>query len=394
MRRIGTVSRGIRLPIISKGDDIVRIIVDQILDASRSSYEPFEIRNRDIIGITESLVARAQGNYVTPADIAEDVRTKIPDGDAVILFPLLSRNRFYPLLKGIIEGIRGKVHILFSYPTDEVGNQLISPTNFYTKQSTLKNERFDEAEFYSVFGAFLHPFTGIDYIKLYKEIAPDRVEVHFSNNPMNVFEYGKNVIVATIHSRELHKELLKRDGATVIGLDDLCTVSLRKGMGFNEQYGLLGSNNTGEDMIKLFPRDCERFVQEVQASLRERTGRDVEVLIYGDGAFKDPVCGIWELADPVVSPAFTEGLRGVPNEIKLKYVADNAEDGKADSAVMDAIREKKKGDSTVGEGSTLGTTPRRFADLVGSLCDLTSGSGDKGTPVVYISGYFDNYSDE
>ena len=394
MRHIGTVSRGIRLPIVVQGDDIVKIVVDQVLEASQSSYEPFEIRNKDIVGITESLVARAQGNYVTPADIAEDVRAKIPEGDAVILFPLLSRNRFYPLLKGIIDGIRGKVHILFSYPTDEVGNQLISPVDFYSKQSILKNECFDEEEFYAVFGSFLHPFTGVDYIKLYKEIAPDRVVVHFSNNPMNVFEYGKNIIVATIHARELHKELLKRSGATIIGLDDICTVPVREGMGYNEQYGLLGSNNTGEDMIKLFPRDSERFVQEVRASLKKRTGKDLEVLVYGDGAFKDPVCGIWELADPVVSPAFTDGLRGVPNEIKLKYVADNAASGEAGSAVMDAIRGKKKGDSTIGEDSTLGTTPRRFPDLVGSLCDLTSGSGDKGTPVVYISGYFDNYSDQ
>lgn len=392
MRLIGTVSRGIRLPIITEGDNIVNIVVDQVMEASQSAYEPFTIKDRDIVGITESLLARAQGNYVTHEDIAADVRAQIPSGDVVLLAPLLSRNRFYPLLKGIIAGVSGKVHIVLTYPNDEVGNQLIDPENYYTNQSKLSKECFGEEEFYATFGTYLHPFTGVDYVRLYKDIDPERIQVHFSNNPMSCFDFAENVIVCTIHMRALHKTLLKsRPHGVVIGLDDICKKPIRQGAGYNELYGLLGANNTGENRVKLFPRNCETFVEQVHQLLKEKTGKDLEVLIYGDGAFKDPVCGIWELADPVVSPAHTEGLVGVPREIKLKYIADNSE-GDAGEAVLDAIKEKRKS-VDMDENSALGTTPRRFADLVGSLCDLTSGSGDKGTPVVYVSGYFDNYTD-
>lgn len=390
-RKTGTVSRGIRLPVISQGDNIVSIVTDSLIEASLSQYEPFTIRERDIVGVTESLLARAQGNYISTADIVADITRKIPDGDVSVLFPIMSRNRFYPLLRGIAEGTRGKVHICFSYPNDEVGNQLIAPLDFYRKGVSLPAQFFDEDFYYSHFGAYRHPFTGVDYVELYKSIAPDKIVCHFVNNPLHALEFAHSVIVASIHMRALHKEILQHAGAHVIGLDDICTEPLHDGMGYNSDYGLLGSNYTSDEKIKLFPRDSDKFVRELQSAIKERTGKQLEVLVYGDGAFKDPVCGIWELADPVVSPGFTEGLLGTPKEIKLKYIADSAS-GDSTEAVMDAI--KNKGAGEMSEKSSLGTTPRQLADLVGSLCDLTSGSGDKGTPVVYVSGYFSSYADD
>lgn len=392
MRKIGTVSRGIRLPVVMEGDDIVQIVVGGVLEASSSPYEPFAVRDRDIVGITESLLARAQGNYVSMDDIAADISSKIPKGDVAVLFPIMSRNRFYPLLRGIVAGTHGKVHIFFSYPNDEVGNQLVEPQAFYEKAPSLPSQSFDEPLYYSHFGQYRHPFTGVDYVELYKSIDPDKVVCHFTNDPFYALQFTQNVIVASIHLRALHKDMLKKAGAFVIGLDDICTQPLHEGMGYNPEYGLLGSNYTSDEKIKLFPRDAEKFVTMVQTALFEETGKHIEVLVYGDGAFKDPVCGIWELADPVVSPGFTEGLRGTPKEIKFKYVADSTEHDDTTQAVIEAIRNKGKND--LSEKCSLGTTPRQLADLVGSLCDLTSGSGDKGTPVVYISGYFSSYVDE
>lgn len=378
-----------------EGDDIVKIVVNGVLEASASEYEPFVIRDRDIIGVTESLLARAQGNYVSVDDIAADVREKIPGGDIAVLFPIMSRNRFYPLLKGIAQGTTGKVHIFFSYPGDEVGNQLVDPLVFCEKGLPFASQSFEEETFYSHFGEYKHPFTGVDYIQLYREIAPERIVPHFTNDPLYALEFTNQVLVASIHSRELYKGILNKAGAVAFGLDDLCTKPLREGMGYNAQYGLLGSNYTSEKKIKLFPRDADQFVVRVKEALESATDKKIEVLVYGDGAFKDPVCGIWELADPVVSPAHTDGLVGTPKEIKLKFVADNAADwggGDSTAAVIEAIKSKEQ--NVLSEKNSLGTTPRRLADLVGSLCDLTSGSGDKGTPVVYISGYFSSYVDE
>lgn len=393
MRLTGTVSRGIRLPVLVEGDDLVSIVVDSVVKASASSYEPFTIRDRDVIGVTESLLARTQGNYVSTSDIAADIERRFPSGDLAVLFPIMSRNRFYPLLKGIVAGTRGKVHIFFSYPNDEVGNQLIEPLAFYRKGPSLPAHSFDENVYYSHFGGYEHPFTGVDYVELYKSIDPEKIVCHFTNDPLYVLAFAKSVLVASIHLRALHKEILRDAGAFVIGLDDVCSEPLRASQGYNVQYGLLGSNYTSDEKIKLFPRDSDVFVLAVQRAMEERTGKKVEVLVYGDGAFKDPVCGIWELADPVVSPAFTDGLRGTPKEIKLKYIADTSADGcDRTAAVIEAI--KNKGELEKSGKMSLGTTPRQLSDLVGSLCDLTSGSGDKGTPVIHISGYFSSYADE
>ncbi|MBQ9881961.1 MAG: coenzyme F420-0:L-glutamate ligase [Synergistes sp.] len=393
MRYVGTVSRGIRLPVITRGDDVIKIISDCIIKAAESERDSFTIRDRDVIGVTESLVARSQGNYVTLADISADIAGKFPEGDVAIFAPILSRNRFCQLLRGIVNGIKGQVHIILTYPNDEVGNQLIEPMNYYLSSSKLDKECFGEDDFYSVFGEYKHPFTGVDYIQLYKGIDPQRVSVHFSNNPLSALKFAKQVIVASIHARHIHRDILEKGGAAkVVTMDQICSAPVREGAGFNPDYGVLGSNYTNENSVKLFPRGCGEFVKKLQAELFARTGRKPEVLVYGDGAFKDPACGIWELADPVVSPGFTEGLNGMPKEIKFKYVADNAAGKDAAKAVEEAIRSK---DSLDRFGhSTLGTTPRRLTDLIGSLCDLTSGSGDKGTPVVYIQGYFDNYLDD
>ncbi|MEG1823793.1 MAG: coenzyme F420-0:L-glutamate ligase [Cloacibacillus sp.] len=393
MRYVGAVSRGIRLPVVTQGDDIIKIITESIVKAAQSPRDKFEMRNGDVIGVTESLVARSQGNYVTLADISNDVAAKFPDGDVAVICPILSRNRFHQLLRGMVAGIKGRVHVVLTYPSDEVGNQIIEPMNYYLNNKNLSGECFDEKEYYEVFGEYKHPFTGVDYIQLYKSIAPERVSVHFSNNPLSALKFADQVIVASIHARTIHRDILEKGGAKkVVTMDQICSEPHRPGMGWNENYGLLGSNYTNDNSVKLFPRDCTAFVNKLKDELKKCSGIDTEVLVYGDGAFKDPVCGIWELADPVVSPGFTDGLSGMPKEIKLKYVADNASGGNPEEAVKEAIRAKGALDR-FGH-STLGTTPRRLTDLIGSLCDLTSGSGDKGTPVIYIQGYFDNYLDD
>jgi len=392
MRLVGTVSRGIRLPVVTSGADIVNIIADSIISASESAGDKFNFHDRDIVGVTESLLARSQGNYVTIDDISEDISKKIPSGDVALIFPIMSRNRFYQILRGIVRGVSGKVHIIFSYPSDEVGNKVIDPINYYLKNSEISGDCFSENEYYRIFGEYRHPFTGVDYISLYKNIDPERVSVHFANNPLAALKFAKNVIVASIHTRKLHRDILEKAGANVLSLDEVCSSPVRDGAGYNEQYGLLGSNYTNDNSVKLFPRNCDQFVNELQHELIKRTGKKPEVLVYGDGAFKDPACGIWELADPVVSPGYTDGLKGIPKEIKFKYVADNAGGKDPAEAVKEAIRSKKDIDSS--EQCTLGTTPRNLTDLIGSLCDLTSGSGDKGTPVIFIQGYFDSYLDD
>ncbi|NLX75459.1 MAG: F420-0--gamma-glutamyl ligase [Synergistaceae bacterium] len=392
MRYVGAVSRGIRLPIVTKCENLVKVISDNIIAASKSERDPFVIRDRDVIGVTESLLARAQGNFVSIDDISEDIRNKVPDGDVSIVFPIMSRNRFLIPLQGIVNGVKGRVHLFLSYPSDEVGNEIIDPMNFYLNEKKLKNETFDEKEYYEVFGEYKHSFTGVNYVDLYKSINPEKVSIYFTNNPLSALDYSNTVIVASIHARKLHKEILENAGANVISLDEICSTPVRAGAGYNKMYGLLGSNYMNDTSVKLLPQDSDVFVRELQDDIKKRTGKKVEVLVYGDGAFKDPVCGIWELADPVVSPGFTDGLLGVPKEIKFKYVADNAKDIDPSVAVREAI--ESKADLKKFSQYALGTTPRRITDLLGSLCDLTSGSGDKGTPIVYIQGYFDSYLDD
>ena len=395
MERItGTVVRGIRTPIINEGDDLIQIVTDSVIKASR--VEGFDIKDRDIIGITESVVARAQGNYATIDDIAEDVRSKFGKSAIGVIFPILSRNRFAVCLRGIAKGA-GKIVLMLSYPADEVGNHLVDidsldekGINPYTDVLTLK-------QFRELFGNRKHTFTGIDYIDYYKSLAEEfgiECEIIFSNNPRTILEYTKNVLACDIHTRARTKRILRSAGAeTVYGLDEILTAPVN-GSGYNETYGLLGSNKATDDKVKLFPRNCSRLAENIQARLKELTSKTVEVLVYGDGAFKDPVGKIWELADPVVSPGYTPGLEGTPNEVKLKYLADNefrnlrGEEQK--KAISEYIRNKKK--DLEGEMVSQGTTPRRLTDLIGSLCDLTSGSGDKGTPVIYIQGYFDSYA--
>ncbi|WP_276956370.1 coenzyme F420-0:L-glutamate ligase [Jonquetella anthropi] len=388
MRHIGTVARGIRLPVVMSGDDLKKIVVNSLMEAAASEQDGFKFKDRDIVGVTESLVARAQGNYVTTEDIAQDVARLTDEGDAVLLFPILSRNRFLELLKGIVAGVRGTLHLVLSYPCDEVGNGVMDRQEFYEKAHLLSDSAFDEDEFRRVFGTWTHPFTGLDYVELYKSVAPEKIKVHFAQSPKAALSYAKQVIVASIHDRNLHRQVLEWLGAKVITLDQICAAP-QEGRGWNDRFGLLGSNYSRAGVVKLFPRDCEAFVADLQEELRRQTGRQIDVLVYGDGAFKDPVGGIWELADPVVSPACTSGLIGMPHEIKFKYVADNAGDKTPLQAVTEAIQAKAK--TSRSDKTGLGTTPRRLSDLVGSLCDLVSGSGDKGTPVIYISGYFDSY---
>jgi len=393
-KTVGTISRGIRTPIIRSGDNLVDIIADSLLDAAKE--EKFEIRDRDIIAATEAIVARAQNNYATIDNIAEDVRNKFSSDTIGVIFPILSRNRFAICLRGIAKGVK-KVVLMLSYPSDEVGNHLISldlmdekGVNPYTDVLTLKNYR-------QLFGENKHTFTGVDYVEYYSQLIREsgaEVEVIFSNNPRTILNYTKNVLTCDIHTRARTKRILKENGGNIIlGLDDILTASVN-GSGYNENYGLLGSNKATEDKVKLFPRDCDKFVQELQAEMIKRTGKNIEVMVYGDGAFKDPVGKIWELADPVVSPAYTKGLEGTPNEVKLKYLADNNFADLKGEELRKAIEEyiKNKDSNLVGSMASQGTTPRRLTDLIGSLCDLTSGSGDKGTPVVYIQGYFDNYT--
>lgn len=393
-KMVGTVSRGIRTPIIRGGDNLVEIVADSVLEAAKD--EGFEIRDRDIIAATEAIVARAQNNYVTVNEIAEDIRNKFTGDTLGVIFPILSRNRFAICLRAIAKGAK-KIALMLSYPSDEVGNHLISidmmdekNVNPYTDVLTLDKYR-------ELFGQVKHPFTGVDYVEYYGDLIKEagaEVEIIFSNNPRTILNYTKDVLVCDIHTRARTKRILKENGGnTILGLDDILTSPIN-GSGCNEQYGLLGSNKATEEKVKLFPRNCEEFVLQLQAEMFKRTGKNVEVMVYGDGAFKDPVGKIWELADPVVSPAYTNGLEGTPNEVKLKYLADNNFAHLEGEELKNAIKEhiKNKKENLVGSMESQGTTPRRLTDLIGSLCDLTSGSGDKGTPVVYIQGYFDNYT--
>jgi len=392
-RLVGTISRGIRAPIITKGDDIVDIVTSSVINASKS--EGFSLGDRDVVGITEAVVARAQGNYASYLDIAYDIKDKFGDNPIGVIFPILSRNRFATCLKGIAKGAK-KIILMLSYPSDEVGNHLVNIDMLDAKGINPWSDILDEEQFRELFGHPKHTFTGIDYVKYYKEIVESQgcqVEIIFANDCRAILNYTNYVLACDIHSRMRTKRLLKEKGATVYLLDDILNKSIN-GSGYNETYGLLGANKATEDQIKLFPRDCQKVVDAIQQKLFEKTNCDIEVLIYGDGAFKDPVGKIWELADPVVSPAFTKGLVGQPNEVKLKYLADNDfKDLKGDK-LKEAIRQyiRHKGDDLVGQRASQGTTPRRLTDLIGSLCDLTSGSGDKGTPIVLIQGYFDNYT--
>ena len=395
-RMVGTVSRGVRAPIIREGDDLRKIVTESVLEASKQ--DGFEIRNRDIIAMTEAIVARAQGNYATVDDIAEDVRTKLGGETVGVVFPILSRNRFAICLRGIAKGAK-KVVLMLSYPSDEVGNHLIDWDAMDEKGVDPYRDVLSLEKYRELFGYRKHRFTGVDYVEYYSDLIREcgaEVEVVFANDPREILNYTKNVIHCDIHTRARTSRLLKSAGAErVFGLDEIMTAPVN-GSGCNEKYGLLGSNKATEEKVKLFPRDCQALVEEIQADILKETGKHVEVMVYGDGAFKDPVGKIWELADPVVSPAYTAGLEGTPNELKLKYLADNdfAElSGEALRSAIESEIRKKDGD-LVGQMVSEGTTPRRLTDLIGSLCDLTSGSGDKGTPIVYIQGYFDNYTAE
>lgn len=394
-RLIGTVSRGIRGPIIRQGDDLVDIAVSCIMDAAAS--ENIEIRDRDIIALTESIVARAQGNYATVADIADDVRSKTGGGTVGVIFPILSRNRFAICLKGIAKGCR-KVVLMLSYPSDEVGNALLTYDQLDEKGINPYSDVLSLAKYRELFGDNKHEFTGVDYVDYYSNIVREAgadIEIIFANQAPAILEYTDCVITCDIHSRVRNKRILKNAGAkTVLGLDDILNAPVGDS-GYNEKYGLLGSNKSTEDKVKLFPRDCQSLVEDIQKEMLKLTGKHVEVMVYGDGAFKDPKGKIWELADPVVSPAFTNGLVGTPNELKLKYLADNDFKHLSGQELKDAISKsiKEKGKNLVGNMASQGTTPRQLTDLIGSLCDLTSGSGDKGTPFILIQGYFDSFID-
>ena len=395
-RMVGTVSRGIRTPIIRSGDDIVQIVTDSVLEAAKE--DGYSLRDRDVIAMTEAIVARAQGNYATVDNIAEDVRTKLGGETVGVLFPILSRNRFAVCLRGIAKGAK-KIVLVLSYPSDEVGNYLISLDALDEKGIDPYKDVLDLKRYRELFGYEKHRFTGVDYVAYYEDLireAGAEPEIIFANDPRAVLPYTKNVLCCDIHSRARTKRLLKAAGADIVlGLDDILTAPVN-GSGYNENYGLLGTNKATEDQVKLFPRDCQHVVEDIQKQILDRTGKHVEVMVYGDGAFKDPVGKIWELADPVVSPAYTSGLEGTPNELKLKYLADNDFADLSGDALKEAIKGKiqEKDGNLVGQMVSEGTTPRRLTDLIGSLCDLTSGSGDKGTPVVHIQGYFDNYTTE
>lgn len=396
MRKVGTVSRGIRTPIIRQGDDLAKIVTQSVLEAAEA--EKFPLEDRDVVAVTESVVARAQGNYCSIDDIATDVKTKLGGDTVGVIFPILSRNRFAICLRGIAKGSK-KVVLMLSYPSDEVGNELVSldkvdaaGVNPYSDVLTLEKYR-------QLFGENKHPFTGIDYVQYYYDLVKEsgaECEIIFANQAKTILQYAKNIITCDIHTRARTKRILKAAGAKVVcGLDDLMTTSIN-GSGFNAKYGLLGSNKAKEDQIKLFPRECQDLVDDIHEQLKAATGKNIEVMVYGDGAFKDPQGKIWELADPVVSPAFTKGLVGTPNELKLKYLADNDFKDLKGEALKKAIQEsiKAKDQNLKGNMASEGTTPRQLTDLIGSLCDLTSGSGDKGTPVVLVQGYFDNYTNE
>ncbi len=395
-RMVGTISRGVRAPIIREGDNLRDIVTDAILQASEE--DKFEIRDRDIVAMTEAIVARAQGNYASIDDIAADVRAKLGGGTVGVVFPILSRNRFSVCLKGIAKGAK-KIVLMLSYPSDEVGNHLISVDKMDEMGVDPYKDVLNEEKYRELFGYEKHRFTGVDYVEYYKELIEGsgaEAEIVFANNPKEILKFTKNIICCDIHTRERTKRLLKANGGNVVlGLDDIMTSSVN-GSGYNEKYGLLGTNKATENSVKLFPRDCQSLVEDIQKRLFEATGKHVEVMVYGDGAFKDPVGKIWELADPVVSPAYTSGLEGTPNEIKLKYLADNDFAELSGDELKDAIKQsiRKKDGDLKGNMVSQGTTPRRLTDLIGSLCDLTSGSGDKGTPIVFIQGYFDNYTND
>lgn len=394
-RKVGTVSRGIRCPIIRQGDNLAKIVSDSVIEAANS--EGFDLRDKDVVAVTESIVARSQGNYASVQAIAKDIKDKLGGETIGVIFPILSRNRFAICLKGIAMGAK-KVVLMLNYPSDEVGNHLLTldqldeaGINPYSDVLTLEKYR-------ELFGENKHEFTGVDYVDYYANIIRDagaEVEIIFANQAKSILNYTDCVLTCDIHTRARTKRLLKEAGAKIVcGLDDILTASV-DGSGYNEKFGLLGSNKSTEDTIKLFPQDCTDFVKETQHLLIEATGKKIEVMVYGDGAFKDPQGKIWELADPCVSPAYTDGLKGTPNELKLKYLADNDFKDLSGEALKEAISKKieaKDGSSLVGNMAAQGTTPRQFTDLIGSLCDLTSGSGDKGTPVVLVQGYFDNYT--
>ena len=396
MRTIGTVSRGVRAPIIRNGDNIAEIVTNCILESSR--VEGIPVKDRDVVAMTEAIVARAQGNYATIDDIATDIKAKFGEETVGVIFPILSRNRFSVCLTGIARGAK-KIVLMLSYPSDEVGNHLVSldkvdemGVNPYSDVLTLEKYR-------ELFGYEKHRFTGVDYVEFYEQLIREQgadCEIIFANDARAILPYTKNVLACDIHTRHRSKRLLKAAGAEIVyGLDDILSESVN-GSGYNEHYGLLGSNKATDEQVKLFPRDCQVVVEDIQKRLYDATGKRVEVMVYGDGAFPDPVGKIWELADPVVSPAYTDGLEGTPNELKLKYLADNDFADLSGDALKEAIKERivQKDDNLVGKMASEGTTPRQLTDLIGSLCDLTSGSGDKGTPIVWIQGYFDNYTTE
>lgn len=393
-RKVGTVSRGLRAPIIKEGEDLSQVVIDTVMDAANSGE--FTIQDRDVLAITESILARSQANYATKEQIAADVRAKLGGETIGVIFPILSRNRFAICLRGIAKGAK-KVILMLSYPADEVGNHLVDLDLLDAKGVNPYSDVLSQEKFEELFGKSMHTFTGMDYVNYYKGIIEEEgaeAEVIFSNNPRTILSYTKRVLTCDIHTRVRTKRLLREAGAEIVcGMDDIMTASV-DGSGYNDKYGLLGSNKSTEDSIKLFPIHCQEFVDGIQKKINILTGKTIEVMVYGDGAFKDPVGKIWELADPVVSPGYTKGLEGTPNEVKLKYLADNEfADLKGDelkAAISEYIKHKDEelGDSMVAQG----TTPRRLTDLIGSLCDLTSGSGDKGTPFVYIQGYFDNYT--
>ena len=397
-RMVGTVSRGVRAPIIRDGDNLVDIVVDSVLAAANDKEDGFEVRNRDVIAVTEAVVARAQNNYATVDDIAADVKAKFGGDTVGVIFPILSRNRFAICLRGIAKGAK-KIVLMLSYPSDEVGNHLVSLDQLDEKGVDPYKDVLTKDKYRELFGENKHPFTGVDYVSYYEDLIKEcgaEVEIILANDPRAILNYTKKVLACDIHTAPRTKRLLKAAGAElVLGLDDILNAPVN-GSGYNEDYGLLGSNKATEDKVKLFPRDCEPFVNAVQEKILAATGKCVEVMVYGDGAFKDPVGMIWEFADPVVSPAHTKGLIGQPNEVKLKYLADNdfkdLDGAELKAAIEEYIRNKDA--DLVGSMASQGTTPRRLTDLIGSLCDLTSGSGDKGTPIVYIQGYFDNYTAE
>ena len=391
-RFFGTVSRGVRAPIIKNGDDIVEIVTQSVLSASKGENVSF--RDHDVVAMTEAIVARAQGNYANTDQIAKDVKTKLGGETIGVIFPILSRNRFSVCLKGIAKGAK-KIVLMLSYPSDEVGNHLVSLDALDEKGINPYTDVLTEKQYRDLFGYEKHTFTGVDYVEYYRELIVSQgaeCEIIFANNAKAILPYANNVLCCDIHTRARTKRLLRSAGANVVGLDDILSSSV-DGSGYNENYGLLGSNKSTEDSVKLFPRDCQPIVDAIQEKLYKATGKQIEVMVYGDGAFKDPVGKIWELADPVVSPAYTVGLNGTPNELKLKYLADNDFKDLSGDALKQAIKNKiaEKDNSVVGQ---MGTTPRKLTDLIGSLCDLTSGSGDKGTPIIWIQGYFDNYTTE